>query len=63
MWTRDWKGASTNFLEAVGMKWNCACPKTEPKREASNNLQLPKHAKTMPKPSKKTSSLVNRAAF
>ena len=38
MWTRDWKGASTNFLEAVGIKWNCACPKTEPKREASNTL-------------------------
>ena len=38
MWTRDWKGASTNFLEAAGIKWNCACPKTEPKREASNNL-------------------------
>ena len=49
MWTRDWKGASTNFLEAVGIKWNCACPKTEPKREASNNLQLPKHAKTIKK--------------
>ena len=49
MWTRDWKGASTNFLEAVGIEWNCACPKTEPKRETSNTLQLPKHAKTIKK--------------